>query len=35
LASRLYLSAVSKQRLMPVMIRTCGADLGNVVLKYP
>ncbi len=35
LASRLYLSAVSKQRLMPVMITTCGADRGSAALKYP
>ena len=35
LASMLYLSAVSKQRLMPVMITTCGADRGSAALKYP
>jgi hypothetical protein len=35
LASRLCLSAVSKQRLIPLMITTCGADRGSAALKYP
>ena len=35
LASRLFLSLVSKQRAILVTIRTCGADFGRVLLKYP
>ena len=33
LASRLYLSAVSKHRATPVMMITCGADRGAALLK--
>ena len=33
LAARLYLSATSKQRVMPVMSTTCGAERGRDLSK--
>jgi hypothetical protein len=33
-ASRLFGSAVSKHRATGVMMSTCGADRGSVLLKY-
>ena len=32
-ASRLYLLAVSKQRVIAVMMTTCGVDRGSALLK--